>query len=400
MAHRWGLAVVFALALVACASPQTTRPTITSDNLAAEQRRQDLFVLESRAAEYRRVYDIAERLSSANAELCARRAQMIGVRFENLNDYSRETRNAAQTLWGLNDRPSVVWVGADSPAARAGLRPRDQLIAINGQAIRAGRNSSRQALNRLRDATAEGPVVLQIMRGAETIDVTVTPEETCAYQFFLVDGDDINAAADGRTIYLNRGMLRFVRTDEELALVLGHELAHNAMRHIEAMQTNAMMGTVGGAVLDILAAAGGVNTGGAFADAGGDIGRMMFSQAFESEADYVGLYFTARAGFDTTDVESFWRRMAAENPRGIRFAYSHPNSAERYLGLAAARLEISNKLAAGLPLRPNMRGERAEQPSREEASQVVPPAPAPTPAPEPEPLPEPTQEPMAVAPQL
>ena len=165
------------------------------------------------------------------------------------------------------------------------------------------------------------------MRGAEVITLRVTPEETCAYQLLLVDGDEINAAADGRTIYLNRGMLRFVRTDEELALVLGHELAHNAMRHIEAMQTNAMMGTVGGAALDILAAAGGANTGGAFADAGGDIGRMMFSQAFESEADYVGLYFTARAGFDTTDVESFWRRMAAENPLGIRFAYSHTYSA-------------------------------------------------------------------------
>lgn len=397
MVHRWGLVAVFALALVACASPQTTRPTITSDNLAAEQRRQDLYVLESRAAEYRRVYDIAERLSSANVELCPRKAQMVGVRFENLNDYARETRNAAQSLWGLSDRPSVVWVGVDSPAARAGLRPRDQLIAINGQAIRVGRNSSRQAANRLREATADGPVSLQIMRGAEVITLRVTPEETCAYQLLLVDGDEINAAADGRTIYLNRGMLRFVRTDEELALVLGHELAHNAMRHIEAMQTNAMMGTVGGAVLDILAAAGGVNTGGAFADAGGDIGRMMFSQAFESEADYVGLYFTARAGFDTTDVESFWRRMAAENPRGIRFAYSHPNSAERYLGLAAARLEISNKLAGGLPLRPNMRGERAEQPSAPEASQAVPPSTAPEPEPLPEPIP--AQEPMAIAPQ-
>lgn len=395
MVYHRGLIIALVFGLAACAAPQTARPTIGTSHLEAEQQRQDLYVLETRAADYRRVYDIAERLSAANVEFCARKDQMIGVRFENLNDYSREARNAAQTLWGLSDRPSVAWIAADSPASEAGLRPRDQLLAINGEAIRPGRNSSRQAINRLRDATANGQVTLQMMRGVETFVVTIEPEESCAYQFFLVEGNEINAAADGRTIYLNRGMLRFVRTDEELALVLGHELAHNAMRHIEAMQTNAMVGAVGGAMLDILAAAGGINTGGAFSDAGGDIGRMMFSQAFESEADYVGLYFTARAGFDTTDVENFWRRMAAENPRGIRFAYRHPNSAERYLGLAATRQEIADKLARGVALRPNMRGEPLENVS------APPPSPASeTPADPEAPAPEPSpHEPMAAAPQ-
>lgn len=409
------LAAVFAFALAACVSPQTARPEIGSAALAAEQQRQSLFVLENRAAEYRRVYDIAERLYSANGELCARTAPVIGVRFENLNDYPRDFREAAQSLWAVNDRPSVAWIAERSPAAEAGLQVRDRLLSINGREIRPGRRSSKQAADLLRDASETGAVALQVQRGLETLTLHATPRGACAYQFYMVDGGDINAAADGRTIYLTRGMLRFVRTDEELALVLGHELAHNAMRHLEAMQTNAMMGAIGGAMLDILAAAGGVNTGGAFTDAGGDIGRMMFSQQFESEADYVGLYFTARAGFDIGGAEQFWRRMAAENPRGIRFAYTHPNTAERYLGLAAAREEISQKLARGEPLQPNMRGERASapQPQSTQASQPVPPpdaapqdqappnqdtadAPGTTPTTQ-EPVP-PTSEPMAVTP--
>jgi hypothetical protein len=348
---------LIALAVGACASPQTARPEIPSDALAAEQQRQSLFVLENRAADYRRVYDIAERLYAANTELCPRTAPMIGIRFENLNDYGRDFREAARSLWAIGDQPSVAWIAAESPAAEAGLHLRDQLVSIDGQDIRPGRRSSRQAAELLEDASEDGVVLLRVLRGSETLTLTVAPRETCAYQFYLVDADEVNAAADGHSIYLNRGMLRFVRTDEELALILGHELAHNAMRHIESAQTNALVGTIGGAMLDVLAAAGGVNTGGAFADAGGDIGRMMFSQQFESEADYVGLYFAARAGFDITGSEDFWRRMAAENPRGIRFAYSHPNFAERYLGLAAARQEITLKMARGEPLRPNLRGD-------------------------------------------
>jgi beta-barrel assembly-enhancing protease len=405
------------LAAAACASPQTSRPVVASAELAAEQQRQSLFVLESRAEEYRRVYDIAERLYLANTELCARTAPRIGIMFENLNDYGRDFREAARSLWGVSDRPSISWIAEQSPAAAAGLQVRDQLVSVNGRAIQPGRRSSRQASELLREATEGGRVTLQVQRGVETLTVPISPQTSCAYQFLLVDGDELNAAADGRTIILNRGMLRFVRSDDELALVLGHELAHNAMRHIESMQTNAMMGTIGGAMLDVLAAAGGVNTGGAFADAGGDMGRMMFSRDFESEADYVGLYFTARAGFDINSAEQFWRRMAAEHPRGIRLAYTHPNTAERYLGLAATRAEIVQKLAAGQPLRPNMRGDHAATPQPTSAiATPASPAPVPTstveapeeqapvptpdagsPTPEPEPAP-PSNEAMSAAP--
>jgi hypothetical protein len=399
MGYRsWVFAIVVGAA--ACSTPQTARPTIGSEHLADEQRRQDLFVLESRAADYRRIYDIGERLYRANADLCHRTAQLVGVRFENLYDYSRDARHAAQTLWGLSDRPSIAWVAVDSPASEAGLRPRDQLLSIDGRAVRTGRNSSRQAGQALREASEDGTVTLQVQRGSEVLTFNVAPELTCVYQFALLDGDDINAAADGRTIYLNRGMLRFVQTDDELALVLGHELAHNAMRHIEAKQANATMGMLGGALIDVLAAAGGVNTGGAFTDMGGDIGAMMFSQAFESEADYVGLYFTARAEFDISGAENFWRRMAVEHPRGIRFAYTHPNTAQRYLGLAAAREEIALKLARGERLRPNMRGEQASLPDpttstpAETDAPVAEPAGASTETQSP-----PAQEPMAAAPQ-
>ncbi len=353
-----GATLVVALA-VSCASPQTVRPQLASDTVAAEEHRQALYVLEQRASDYGRVYSIADRLTRANVEFCPSKHKTIGVRFENLNDYGRDFKTAAQEIWGLSDAASVAWVGTDSPAANAGLRVRDQVVSINGRAITSGRRSSRQALDALRDAADDGDVTMEVRRGSEPLTLRVTPQQDCGYQFVMVDDDAVNAFADGSYVYLPRGMLHFVQNDDELALVLGHELAHNAMGHIQARQQNALMGSIGGALLDVAAAAAGVNTGGAFSNAGSDVGARMFSQDFESEADYVGMYFMARAGYNIDGVENFWRRMSAEHPRSIRLAYTHPTTASRFVGLAATRTEIAQKVANNLPLRPRMRGESA-----------------------------------------
>lgn len=351
-------AALACVALTACAAPQTARPNLATGLVAEEQQRQSQFVLEHRASEYARVYEITQRVSLANVEFCARRHRTIGVRLENLNDYGRGFRDAAQTLWQLDNTPRVLWVGSGSPAALAGLQVGDRVVAVNGETIEVNRQASRRASNAIRDAADDGPVSLQVRRGVEVIDVTATPRDDCGYDLYMVDDNSLNAAADGRTIYVFRGMLNFARTDEELALVLSHELAHNAMRHIEARMQNQMVGMAGGLLLDVLAAAAGVNTGGAFTDAASDVGAMLFSQEFEAEADYVGLYFMARAGYDITGAEAFWRRMAVEHPQSIRFAYTHPNTAERFVGIAAAREEIGLKQNLGQTLRPNMQGHR------------------------------------------
>ncbi|MGE0293150.1 MAG: M48 family metalloprotease [Hyphomonadaceae bacterium] len=357
------LAVAMGIVAAGCASPQSARPALAASAVADEQQRQSQFVLEHRASEYARVYEITQRISHANVEFCARRSRTIGVRLENLHDYGRDFRQAAQTLWQLDNTPRVLWVGSGSPAETAGLRVGDRILAINGHAIESNRQASRRASSAIRDAAEVGAVQLRIQRGVEALDVSATPRDDCGYELYMLDDDTLNAAADGRTIYVTRGMLRFARTDEELALILSHELAHNAMGHIEARMQNQMVGMAGGLVLDVLAAAAGVNTGGAFTDAAGDVGAMLFSQEFEAEADYIGLYFMARGGYDVAGAEVFWRRMAAEYPRGIRFAYTHPNTAQRFVAIAATRDEIGAKVAGGQPLQPNMReGRSSSQP--------------------------------------
>lgn len=124
----------------------------------------------------------------------------------------------------------------------------------------------------------------------------------------------MNAFADEDRVVFHRGMMRFVKNDDELALVVGHELAHNVMGHIDKSKQNALWGALGGALIDVAFAAGGINTKGDFSDAGARAGALAHSPEFESEADYVGLYFAVRAGYDVEKSEEFWRRCAADDP--------------------------------------------------------------------------------------
>jgi predicted Zn-dependent protease len=111
--------------------------------------------------------------------------------------------------------------------------------------------------------------------------------------------------------------------------------------------TNAWLG----AIVDIAVAAGsGIDTRGVFSNAA----AQVYSKEFESEADYEGAYFSARAGYDIGHSPEFWRRMGAEHPGAIKknFMASHPSSPERFLRLDNAVKEINAKRADGRELVP------------------------------------------------
>ena len=99
-----------------------------------------------------------------------------------------------------------------------------------------------------------------------------------------------------------------------------------------------------------MAADYGINTQGIF----GKTTSSLFSQELQRDADYVGMYYLANAGIDTTHVAGFWRRMAIEHPSGIKENHgaSHPSTAERWVNLGAAHNEIQSKILNELPLLP------------------------------------------------
>ena len=112
-------------------------------------------------------------------------------------------------------------------------------------------------------------------------------------------------------------------------------------------------------VLDIAAAAAGVNTQGGFTRLGAQAGAGTYSVEYEREADYVGLYLLANAGFDETKAPILWRRMAIQNPNAIAHRGTHPTTPERFVALEKSVEEIAGKRISNQRLMPEMKSHAA-----------------------------------------
>jgi hypothetical protein len=328
------------------AKPKTARPLIDDAAMKAEAKRQLVFVYESRMKDQWRVLAITDRLLAANAELCPETKWYAGLTTVVAGDTAAADRPAVAELFGPGEGPLVSYVTADGPATAAGLKRGDEILKLDGTAVKTGKGGGAAfalALDKALQGAAK-TIALTYRRDGEEHEATLSPKRRCSYGTAILDDPALNAYADGRTIFVTRPMLRIAATDEELALVLAHELAHNAEGHSKAKSKNAAIGLLGGGAIDlVLAVAAGVDTDGAFMKAGSKIGAEAYSVAFEEEADYVGLYYMTRAGYRTEGVEQFWRRMAVENPTAIMAKSSHPPSAERFLAIRAAREEIVSR---------------------------------------------------------
>jgi predicted Zn-dependent protease len=163
-------------------------------------------------------------------------------------------------------------------------------------------------------------------------------------QFIVVNGDpSINAGATFGQVAVTSGMLDFIESDDEMAIVLGHELAHVTEGHV-------MKGAIGGLALNVLAIVLETQAPGAGQAAGG-VGQLFlnhYTQTQEREADDVGLRYAYQAGYDPRAAVDVQERLAVQVPQSMSAGYfdTHPSSVERAV---AAREEARELLAQGDP---------------------------------------------------
>ena len=297
---------------------------------------QNRAIFEDREA---RLHNVSAKIFRENAEFCPRKMSVIGIN------------------WKGNIR-TVSAVEEGTPAHLGGLMPYDKILSINGKRLRPDNPYFSHLSNLLRRKSKNGTrdVTLQILRyGKEELDITLRPADACKVGISLIEGDNTpNAFTDGQSIGLTEGMIKFVDNDDELALIIGHELAHITQKHVFKKEMNtALAGAVGAAVDAVLYKATGVYTT-AGQEAGLKAGYLLFSQDFELESDYVGTYFAARAGYDVSNAVNVWRRMAAIHPTAIhaRHDSTHPSTAARFVGIEHAFEEVLKKQRAGVNLIP------------------------------------------------
>jgi predicted Zn-dependent protease len=181
------------------------------------------------------------------------------------------------------------------------------------------------------------------------------PILACAIPINYVPEDSVNATTYDDKIVINSAIVRAARTDAQFAVVIGHELAHSNLNHLDKKRINSVLGMVGGLAIDGGFALGGIYTDGTFARHLGAAGAMTFSVGFEREADYVGAYYAARTGYEVAGTEEFWREFGIVHPGAIRFAKPHPATPTRFIQMREVAAEIADKKRRHLPLVPELK---------------------------------------------
>lgn len=351
------LPLVIVIFIAGCAAPQTRTPIVSSESAVKEAEKQREFVLKDKVATARRLNDVGSKVLIAGTEFCGEKVgPYFGIKVWNIEDIDKDWRATATSLYGLSQLNQVSMVIKDSAADKAGIKEGDVILALNAWQPPVGKDSPVKIYDKLDELGKTGmPVDIKLRRGSEEHDISVTPTQACDFRIRYSNEPVKNAYADGKNITVTKQMMDFLKDDNELALVLSHELAHNSMKHIDAQKTNAIAGGAVGLLLDIAAAFAGVNTNGDFSRLGSEIGIGAYSVEFESEADYVGLYIMAASGYPIDDAPNLWRRMSVDSANVSLMQTSHPSNPERFLALEATIKEIKAKQADGRPLKPELK---------------------------------------------
>lgn len=168
---------------------------------------------------------------------------------------------------------------------------------------------------------------------------THSPRQDIPYQFFVVEMVEPNAfALPGGFVYVSRGLLPILNSEDELAGVIGHEIGHVAARHsvqrLSAAAPFAIVGGVAGAVTGIVSD----NLSDAVMGITGFTGSLVlapYSRSQEREADTVGVDLAAAGGWDPAGLSRFLHalevqeKLRPEKPSAPSFFDSHPATPER-----------------------------------------------------------------------
>ena len=154
------------------------------------------------------------------------------------------------------------------------------------------------------------------------------------WEYHLVDSNEVNAwCMPGGKIVVYTGILPLTQTEDGLATVMGHEVAHALLNHGQQRVSAGVLQQIGAVGVAILGSDQSNETQSLLMTAYGAgsslFGTLPFSRKHESEADYYGLILMAIAGYNPEASVPFWERMAAKGGGGPEFLSTHPSDTTR-----------------------------------------------------------------------
>lgn len=269
-----------------------------------------------------RLATIAERMLSANRDLCRQHMPLTGLVLHSEDQYRASVAGDAFA----NGRLAVGALVPGSPAS-AVLVPGDAIAAIGTTRTEslvaeddAPLRDSAFAL--LAEQPAESTLALTIVHAGSERDVALAVQAGCRALVEIRSVSGLNARSDGRVIQINYG-LAAEATDDELAVIFAHEMGHLVLEHRRRLSS------------------AGVEKG-----FFGEFGRnQQLNRQVEVEADRISAHLLANAGYDPAIAPAFWRSSLGRRAGGGLLRSSTYPSAEARAQLVER--EIAEYLAAG-----------------------------------------------------
>ncbi|MBE6309756.1 MAG: M48 family metallopeptidase [Bacteroidales bacterium] len=169
-----------------------------------------------------------------------------------------------------------------------------------------------------------------------------------SWEFNLVQSDEVNAfCMPGGKIVVYEGIMKLISSDDELAVIIGHEVAHAVAKHSNERMSQQVLAQYGAQALSVAMAEKSAVTqqvANTVYGLGAQYGVMLpFSRKHESEADYMGLVFMELAGYKLESAVTFWQKMSSQGSYTPEFMSTHPSDTRRINDINAAIPEVRQK---------------------------------------------------------
>jgi hypothetical protein len=304
------------LALSGCLG--TGAPALDEQTLFAAQLEQGRRLATDTLEVRGRLSNLELALTLGAAEFCGNltRPKLGGVFGSSRSFSGVAARAVAEESLGLGEDPTVAHVSPGGPLAQGQILPGDRILAVNGTPV-----ASIADIGAVMQANPER-LELLVRRGEQNLERTVVPAATCPVSLGLAASPALVPWKVSKfSAGVPLGLLNLLDRDDELAVVLGHQLAHLLFDRPE------------------------------------DDALIQ-----ERRADRLGMYLAARAGYDVTAAPRAWEKVIVEYPWLIRRprarsryrVYPHPSVALRMDGIRAAVKEIEELRSQGHPLVPGV----------------------------------------------
>lgn len=269
-----------------------------------------------------RLLRVAERLQGSNLALCRSAMPLFGAILHSRDQYHEA---AAQARFA-NGYVALAAVLPGSPADLAGLERDDGILAINGiatpgLATNTNRHLREAAFTLLASQPANRAIDLQVLRADGVHELSLRAPAGCRALVEVLVGDGPTARSDGKIIQVQLDFIARV-DDEQLAVVVAHELAHVVLEHRRRKEE------------------AGIDNG-LLAEFGRN---QQANRQAEVEADRLSVHLLANAGYDPAIAPAFWRSPVGRELGGLMPSFVYPSK--------EARAELlETEIALYLPLR-------------------------------------------------